>query len=263
MKFSLSKIFFAISLSVSLLFGFSVSGKNQAKKMDLDVVFIGNSITYGAQLDNPKQDAPPAIAAEILRKKKGINSVSFSNQGRSGLTTVDYLPYNGVFPQVIEAATALHANPAHLLVFSIKLGTNDSASKGTTGAPVSKENYRKNMKAIIDALLAKFPEAKIVIQRPIWYSPNTQNGATYLAEGLARLQSYFPEIKSLVADSSARYKNQVFVGDTKAFGYFEKNHLSDLVPEKGKQGTFYLHPNKKGAAKLAEFWAEAIYKIIK
>jgi len=263
MNFKRITLVLLFSLLTVSQFSFASQGKKQSGKVDLDLVFIGNSITYGAFFKNPEKDAPPVTAAEILRKKKGINSVSFSNQGRSGLTTVDCLPSNGVFPQVVEAAAEIHNNPLHLLVFSIKLGTNDSAVKGTNGAPVSKEDYKKNMKVIIDALLVKFPHAKVVIQQPIWYSPNTQNGATYLAEGLARLQLYFPEINSLVAGYSATHKNQVFMGDTKAFGYFEKNHLTDLVPEEGKQGTFYLHPNKKGAAKLAEFWAEAIYKIIK
>jgi hypothetical protein len=69
MKFRLSELFFAVILSVALLFSLSFSGKNRAKKIDLDVVFIRNRITYGANLDNPKQDAPPVIATEILRKK--------------------------------------------------------------------------------------------------------------------------------------------------------------------------------------------------
>lgn len=237
---------------------------NSGKKLDLDVVFIGNSITYGANLENPKQDAPPVIASEYLRKKPGINSVSFSNQGRSGYTTVNYLPSSETFAEVVQATKQLHNNPEHILIFSIKLGTNDSAIEGPKGAPVSKEAYRQNMKAIVDALLKQFPESKIVLQQPIWYSPNTQNSAKYLAEGLARLQSYFPELKSLVKSYSGTTKNQVYLGDQKAFDYFKQNYLTDLVPEKGKQGTFYLlHPNKKGAAKLAEFWAESIDKVVK
>ena len=37
----------------------SVAENNKTgKNLDLDIVFIGNSITYGANLVNPKQDAP-------------------------------------------------------------------------------------------------------------------------------------------------------------------------------------------------------------
>ncbi len=48
--------------------------------------------------------------------------------------------------------------------------------------------------------------------------------------------------------------------DQKGFAYFEKNCLTDLDPESGKQGTFYLHSNKKGAETLGPFWGEAIYR---
>jgi hypothetical protein len=50
------------------------------------------------------------------------------------------------------------------------------------------------------------------------------------------------------------------MGDQKAFGYFQKNFKTDLVPEEGRQGTFYLHPNEKGAARLAGLWAVSIEK---
>ena len=260
-RFKILGIFFFCLIT---LFQLTATAKNpNDKKLDLDIVFIGNSITYGANLENPKQDAPPVIASEILRKKTGIESVQFSNQGRSGFTTVNYLPDSPTFAEVIQATKLLHTNSEHTLIFSIKLGTNDSAISGPQGAPVSKEDYRKNMKAIIDELLRQFPDAKVVLQQPIWYSTNTYNRSKYLAEGLARLQSYFPELEALVKSYSATNKNQVFMGDQKGFNYFRKNYLTDLVAEKGQQGTFYLHPNPKGAAQLASFWAEAIYKILK
>jgi len=241
----------------------TANNRNSGKSLDLDIVFIGNSITHGANLDNPLQDAPPVIASEYLRKKTGVNSVSFSNQGRSGFTTVNYLPGSPTFTEVIQATSQLHNNPQHILVFSIKLGTNDSAIEGPLGAPVSKEAYGKNMKAIVDELIKQFPDSKIVLQQPIWYSPNTQNGAKYLADGLARLESYFPELKSLVKSYSVTHPDQVFMGDQKGFNYFRQNYLTDLVPENGRQGVFYLHPNKKGAAELGRFWADAIYGVVK
>jgi lysophospholipase L1-like esterase len=241
----------------------SAQSNQSGKSLDLDIVFIGNSITYGANLENPGKDAPPVIASEVLLKMAGINSVSFSNQGRSGFTTVNYLPSSSTFTEVIQATHQLHTNHNHILIFSIKLGTNDSAIQGPLGAPVSKEDYRQNMKSIVDELLKQFPDSKIVLQQPIWYSSNTYNGAKYLAEGLARLQSYFPELQSLVKSYSETNRNRVYLGSQEAFDYFRKNYLTDLVAENGNQGIFYLHPNKKGAAKLAEFWAGSIYKIAK
>lgn len=243
----------------------SVPAKNlrPAKKTDLDLVFIGNSITHGANLAHPEADAPPVAASAFLRKMEGIGLVNYNNQGRSAYTTVNFLPSGETFQEVVRATRGLNTNTSHTLVFSIMLGTNDSAIEGPLGAPVSKEDYRKNMKAIIDGLINLFPEAKVVVQQPVWYSPSTQNSAKYLAEGLNRLQSYFPVIRSLVKSYANTHPGQVFTGDQAGFDYFRKNYLTDFVPEEGKQGTFYLHPNEKGAAQLGRFWAEAIYKAVK
>jgi lysophospholipase L1-like esterase len=233
-----------------------------AQTRNLNIVYIGNSITYGAGLDSPATQAPPVVASVWLQRQKGIGEVNFSNQGHSGYTTLDFLPGTPAFIQLERAAKSFKQNAA-LLIFSIKIGTNDSAVKGTHGAPVSTDDYKINLKAITDQLLADFPRAIIIYQHPLWYSPNTQNGATYLQEGLTRLQTYIPIIDALAADYKTTNPNHVFAGDTKAFKYFEKNYLTDFQAEPGRQGTFYLHPNKKGAAALGKFWGKAIYKVEK
>ena len=230
-------------------------------KQDFDIVFIGNSITYGAQLEKPRQESPPATAGEYLRQQPGIGKVEIINQGRSGYTTVDYLPSTaGAFVEVIDATRQLHKDNQRLLVFSISLGTNDSAEKGPNGSPVDPKVYHKNLQSITDKLLADFPECKIIFQQPIWYSPNTYNRSKYMAEGLARLQSYFPELQSLVQEYSISNPRHVFLGDQKGFAYFNNNYLTDLIPESGNAGTFYLHPNKKGSTVLGKLWGEAIYQ---
>lgn len=200
-----------------------------------------------------------ALCPFMKIEAKNHYDVKYANCGVSGMTTVDFLPASGnCFRKVLAAADSLHTDDI-LLIFSIKLGTNDSAIKGTTGAPVSPDNYRKNMQVIIDSLVSKYPACKIVLHHPIWYSPNTQNNALYLQEGLTRLQLYRPEIKKLVK-SNPRY---VFEGDKNAFDFFRKNYKEYHNPQQGKEGTFYLHPNKAGAVKLGEFWAKSMNKYIK
>lgn len=228
---------------------------------DIHVVYIGDSITQGVQLDDPANQAPPATATAYLQSLYKAGHVDFSNQGHSGFTTLDFLPGTDTFNQAEKAGNELSIHPG-LLIFSIMLGTNDSAIKGTHGAPVSPDGYFENMNTIVSRLLKDFPNCKVIIQHPTWYSPNTYNGAQYLQEGLDRLQSYFPEIKKLVASYARSNKGQVYVGDTKAFNYFKETHLTNLIPENGRQGTFYLHPNQSGAKILGEFWAKAIYKNI-
>lgn len=254
----MKQYFFFITVllfSISTVFG-------QHKKQNINVVFIGNSITQGVQLGDPVTEAPPATAIAWLRQQKNLGMVEFSNQGHSGYTTLDFLPGTGTFAKVEEAANAF-ADKEALLIFSMKLGTNDSAIHGPHGAPVSPQDYIKNVKTITDKLLADFPKAIIIFQHPIWYSNNTYNGSMYLQEGLSRLESYVPKLDSLATAYAATNPKHVFVGDKKAFNYFKKNHLTELIPENGKQGTFYLHPNKKGAVSLGEFWGRAIERVIK
>jgi lysophospholipase L1-like esterase len=252
----LSSLFLLISFSIPPLVG-------QTKNPNVDLVFIGNSITQGVQLSDPNEEAPPAYTAKKLRTLSGVVSVQFLNRGRSGFTTVNFLPSpGGELSKIIAAVKEFHADNARMLVFSISLGTNDSAEEGPRGAPLWPEEYRTNIKAITDELLTSFPGCRIVYQQPIWYSPTTYNRSRYLAAGLARLQTYFPELKALLTSYSQTNPGKVYMGDTKAFDYFMNNYLTDLIPETGNAGTFYLHPNKKGAEELGKFWAEGIHQAL-
>lgn len=234
----------------------------QPVKRNLNIVFIGNSITQGVQLAKAAE-APPANAVADLLKQKGIGTVNFSNQGHSGYTTFDFLPSASRTFGKIEAAANAFADKEALLIFSIKLGTNDSAMQGPHGSPVSTNQYIENVQIIVEKLLTTFPRAIVVLQHPIWYSPNTYNSSKYLQEGLSRLQSYIPKIDSLAKSYQLTHPKRVFVGDKKAFRYFKQHHLTELIPEQGQAGTFYLHPNKIGALSLGRFWADAIGKIVR
>ncbi|MCP9610618.1 GDSL-type esterase/lipase family protein [Coprobacter tertius] len=231
-----------------------VMGIEAAHPIEFNIVFIGNSITQGVQIENPDKQAPPPQATRLLNERGFI--VKSVNCGVSGATTYNFLPGQGhLFSPVIQAADHFYAT-GKPLVFSVMLGTNDSAVAGTTGAPVSPDQYYKNMEVIIDSLLSRYSNSTIIIHRPIWYSPNTHNGSIYLSEGLARLKTYTPKLKAL----EAAHPGRVFVGDKKAYSYFKKNHLKYLIPENGNSGVFYLHPNAEGAEKLGDFWAKAIAK---
>lgn len=233
------------------------------KEVKLNIVYIGNSITQGALLTNPAHEAPPAQASLWLQQQPGIASLAYANQGAGGRTTVDFLPASQtLFLKVKQAADLLATNRNKTLLFSIMLGTNDSAVKGPNGAPVSPQQYYTNMKVIVDELLSLYPQCLVVIHRPIWYSPNTYNGAIYLKEGLQRLESYLPQLQTLIQQYGQSHANRVFLGDTSAFDYYKANYLTDFTPEDGDAGTFYLHPNKKGAEKLGGFWGKAIYNLL-
>jgi alpha-galactosidase len=241
--------------------GRSVDAQVRSSSTSVNIVYIGDSITEG--MDSPNYQGAAAVSAELLRKTVPGEQISIANLGRSGHTTVDALPASQTdFLEIERAAAKLQSDHPGQLIFSIMLGTNDSAEFGPLGSPVAPQAYRSNLAAIIDRLLEDYRGCKVVIHRPTWYSPNTYNGSRYLAEGLARLQSYFPEIDALVAQYDRTHPRQVLRGDTRAFDFFKRNYKTYLIPEEGQQGTFYLHPNSEGARSLGRFWADAIQVVL-
>lgn len=254
------RLLFANILILGLLL---ISAPAFCKGRYVNIVFIGNSITYGAGLDNPTREAPPVKAAIFMSKNPEVASVRYANCGRSGCTTVDYLPEtNTLFKWATDAADKFKDETWADLVFSIMLGTNDSAIEGTNGCPLSPKGYYNNMRSIIDRLLELYPNCRVVIHRPLWYSPNTYNGAKYLQDGLDRLTSYYPMIEKVVAHYSKRCPGQVYLGDVDGFSFFRENHLEYFQAEDGNAGTFYLHPNSDGAVKLGELWGMAILRAL-
>lgn len=226
-----------------------------------NIVFVGDSITYGATLADPATQASAVRCLQSLGMRFNL-AVRMSNQGHSGSTTVDWLPsspYNtGYFQGAVAAAAGLETNQPGQLVFSIMLGANDSAQSGTDGSPVSGTGYRQNLQTIINQFLADFPNTLVFVHYPTWYSTNTHNGALYGPGGAALLKTYLPQIDLLVASNTVSHPGHVFAGDKLAYGYFETNYLTLLTPESGVDGTFYLHPNAAGAIALGGFWANAI-----
>ena len=97
-----------------------------------------------------------------------------------------------------------------------------------------------------------------ILQQPIWYSPNTYNGAVYLLDGLKRMMGYTPTLEEIAAENA-----DIYMGDKASFEFFHKNYEKYLIAEPGDAGTFYLHPHEKGAKKLAKCWSEAIVEAIK
>lgn len=249
---------------IAILVCVSIGMYARQTKKNVNIVYIGNSITQGVLLEKSAEEAPPVQASLWLSKQPEMDTVNYSNQGVSGMTTVDFLPVSAtLFLRVKSAANRFKDAPQSTLLFSVMLGTNDSAIKGPNGAPVSPKQYHANMKIIVDELLALYPHCKVVLHRPVWYSPNTHNGAIYLLEGLQRLENYLPELKALVGQYANTHREQVFMGDTLAFDYFKQNYQTILIPENGNAGTFYLHPNREGAIRLGEYWGAAIYQAIK
>ncbi|MBQ7494884.1 MAG: alpha/beta hydrolase fold domain-containing protein [Bacteroidaceae bacterium] len=223
---------------------------------NINLLFIGNSITAGATLSNASTQAPPILCRKLIANATEVTTNVY-NGGHSGITTWGFLPGRDDFTRLLAAAKAYQKNNGGLVYISIMLGTNDSACTTTEGAPVSTDTYRANMKKIIDALIEGVPGCKILLNYPIWYSPSTYNGAMYLQEGLDRLHSYYPILDGIVEEY-----DQVYAGNRGVWEYFENNKAL-FTRESGNAGYFYLHPNLTGANRLAEIWANSLLELIK
>lgn len=228
------------------------------KARTCNLIFIGNSITEGALHANKKKTAPPVVAANLVGNMLSMD-VHYRNCGRSGATTVDFLPkQKRDFVRVEKAIEEIKALSYAPILFSIMLGTNDSANFGPNGSPVSNEDYKKNLMTMIGRIRELCPNAIFILQRPIWYSPNTHNAAQYLVAGQKRMVAYTDVLVEI-----ANENEDIYLGDCDAFDYFGSKHRKYMFAEDGKAGTFYLHPNEAGARKLARYWAQAIVKVVK
>ena len=225
-------------------------------KENINLLFIGNSITAGATLSNASTQAPPIVCRSLIQEATGITTNVY-NGGHSGITTLGYLPGRDDFTRIMNNAKAFKKQNGGMIYISIMLGTNDSACSGTEGAPVAPDTYQKNIKTIINKLIEAVPDCKILLNYPIWYSPSTYNGAMYLQEGLDRLHSYYPVLDAIVEEY-----DQVYAGNRGVWEYFE-NNFALFTRESGNAGYFYLHPNVNGAKRLAEIWANSLLELIK
>ena len=224
-------------------------------KANINLLFIGNSITAGATLSSASSQAPPIVCRSLVEEATGVTTNVY-NGGHSGITTFGYLPGRDDFTRIISNAKALKKANGGLVYISIMLGTNDSACSGTEGAPVAPDTYAANIRTIVGKLISEVPDCKIILNYPIWYSPSTYNGAKYLQEGLDRLHSYYP-----VLDAIAEEYEQVYAGSKGVWEYFE-NNFALFTRESGNAGYFYLHPNVNGAKRLAEIWARSLLQLI-
>lgn len=256
------KPLYSILIALATLFGVAVLPARADDpapinpKDNINLLFIGNSITAGATLSKASTQAPPIVCGKLVKQATGVNTNVY-NGGHSGITTWGYLPGRDDFTRIVNKAQSYQKQNGGLVYISIMLGTNDSACTTTEGAPVSTATYRDNIKKIIEELIAQVPGCKILLNYPIWYSPNTHNGAMYLQEGLNRLRSYYPILDAIVEEY-----DQVFAGNRGVWEYFEDNKVL-FTKEAGNSGDFYLHPNVHGAQRLAEIWTNSLLEIIK
>jgi len=108
-----------------------------------NILIFGDSLTAGYGLDDPADDAYPAVIQHKIDSLKLPYNVI--NAGVSGETTAGGL---GRIDWALKQKVS---------VFILELGAND----GLRGIPV--EETRRNLLAITDKVKAKYPDAKIIL----------------------------------------------------------------------------------------------------
>ena len=60
----------------------------------------------------------------------------------------------------------------------------------------------------------------------------------------------------------ANENKDVYIGDCDSYELFKNKYTKYMFAEPGNAGTFYLHPNEAGVAKMANNWAKAIAEAV-
>lgn len=191
----------------------------------LRVACIGNSITDGMTIDLKGHNGYPAQLQRILGAGYHVE-----NYGVSART----LLRKGNLPYVNEQAwkDALDFNPNIVI---IKLGTNDSKAANWK----HKEEFQGDLQSMIDQLRALPAHPVIYLVRPLVTVEKVVNEMSINNEVIEK------EIIPII--NKVAKKNKLRVLD-----FREELNRDDLMSPDG------VHPNKKGAALIAQRVAEAI-----
>ena len=85
------------------------------EKPNINLLFIGNSITAGATLSNASTQAPPIVCRSLVEEATGVTTNVY-NGGHSGITTFGYMPGRDDFTRIISNARVLRKNGGHIYI---------------------------------------------------------------------------------------------------------------------------------------------------
>lgn len=218
-----------LSFFLILLIAANLNGE---KKSKTKIACVGDSITFGARLDDPSTDSYPAQLQKLLGEKYEVTNfgVGGCTLIRKGRPTV----WNQL-PKIIES------NPD---VVVISLGTNDTCGMGTCGKRKCweyKDEYEQDYNDLIDALKAMRSKPDIWVCAPTPMVIETPGLDNSRIEGLTirkpRLQELITTVKKLAKEKKVKFIDLNTPLD----------HKPELFTEKDG-----VHPNKAGYMAIAE-----------
>jgi len=166
--------------------GLPINTNSPAAKSYAIPFWIGDSVTAGYATSTRNYIKSPATYAEAFLKNDSAFAGAFtmpiagvmSNYGLSGRTSSDMAL---LLPHIIGQTRFIGATFTNIM-----LGANDS--KDSVATPTAQ--YKANIQALIAALKAECADMKIVLNKPIWFKPDTGYMADFSTASLARLSEY-------------------------------------------------------------------------
>ncbi|MCC5937625.1 MAG: hypothetical protein JJU34_10100 [Lunatimonas sp.] len=208
------------------------------ERKKIKVACVGDSITYGARLDDRDKDSYPARLQALLGDRFLVENFGESSLTliRKGIPTV----WN-VLPKIKES------NPDIVI---ISLGTNDTCGFGTCGDRKCweyKDEFESDYRDLIDELSALPSKPKIYIAAPTPMVLETPELDRERIEGLTvrkpRLQELIGIIKKITAEKDVHF--------------VDLNEPLDHRPELFTVSDG-VHPNKEGYAAIAALVAKQL-----
>jgi acyl-CoA thioesterase-1 len=228
---------FAVLFLFPLLLTFVLASSSLERKK-IKVACVGDSITYGARLDDRDKDSYPARLQVLLGDRYLVE-----NFGESSLTLIRKgIPTAwNVLPKIKES------NPDIVI---ISLGTNDTCGFGTCGDRKCweyKDEFESDYLDLIDELSALPSKPKIFIAAPTPMVLETPDLDWDRIEGLTvrkpRLQELIGIIKKIAAEKDVHF--------------IDLNEPLDHRPELFTVSDG-VHPNKGGYAAIAALVAKQL-----
>lgn len=220
-------IIFCTTLIIAL---FTFTGFSTKEK--IKVACVGDSITYGARLDDRDKHSYPAQLQVLLGK-----NYSVENFGVGGCTLIR----KGQPTVWNELPKIKEANPDIII---ISLGTNDTCGMGTCGDRKCweyKDEYESDYRDLIDELSALPSNPQIFIAAP---TPMVLETPGLNSERVAGLSVRKPRLQELIGmiKRVAKEKNVSFIDLNEPL-----DHRPELFTESDG-----VHPNKDGYRAIAE-----------
>ena len=177
--------------------------------------WIGDSITFGyATTANWFTKSPASYAHAYLNSNITFTARYFMPS--LGITNV--LGVNGrTSTQAVNSLAGIigQARITGATFANIMLGTNDSKDSVAT----SPDQYKSNIQTIVTALKAQRPDISVVLNKPLWFRPDTGFGIDFSTASLGRISQYQWALEQLADGTNIVVGGLAASNDIQAHGW--------------------------------------------